>query len=85
MVLLFILLISGSIKVEHVNEVGKFLLDIMPMLFIPSAVGIVTKLHELQKIWWQIIIITIVTTVIVMAISGLVTQNIIRKHNKNKG
>lgn len=85
MLLLFILLISGFIKVEHVNEVGKFLLDIMPMLFIPSAVGIVTKLHDLQKIWWQIIIITIVTTVIVMAISGLVTQNIIKKHSKNKG
>lgn len=84
MVLLFILLLTGCIKVEHVNEIGKFLLDIMPILFIPSAVGILKKFQDLQKIWWQIIVITIVTTVIVMAVSGLVTQNVIRKHKRNR-
>ena len=85
MVLLFVLLCCKIIKVEQINEVGKFLLDIMPILFIPSAVGIMTKLGELKKIWWQIIIITIVTTVIVMTVSGLVTQIIIRKSKKNRG
>ena len=85
MVLLFVLLCCKIITVEQINEVGKFLLDIMPILFIPSAVGIMTKLGELKKIWWQIIIITIVTTVIVMTVSGLVTQIIIRKSKKNRG
>lgn len=85
MVLLFVLLCCKIIKLEQINEAGKFLLDIMPILFIPSAVGIMTKLGELKKIWWQIIIITIVTTVIVMTISGLVTQIIIRKSKKNRG
>lgn len=85
MVLLFVLLCCKVIKLEQINEAGKFLLDIMPILFIPSAVGIMTKLGELKKIWWQIIIITIVTTVIVMTVSGLVTQIIIRKSKKNRG
>lgn len=84
MILLFILLSCGYLKVEQINDVAKFLLNIMPMLFIPSAVGIMTKLTELQEIWWQIIIITIVTTVIVMAVSGLVTQKIIRKNERLK-
>lgn len=84
MVLLFILLCCKIIKVEQIREAGNFLLDIMPILFIPSAVGIMTKLGELKKIWWQIIIITIATTVIVMAVSGLVTQIIIRKDKKNQ-
>lgn len=84
MVLLFILLVTGFIKIEQIDDTAKFLLDIMPILFIPSAVGIITKLHELQEIWWQIIIITVVTTIIVMTVSGLVTQTIIRKKNRLK-
>ncbi len=84
MVLLFILLCCKIIKVEQINEVSKFLLDIMPILFIPSAVGIMTKLGELKKIWWQVIIITIATTVIVIAVSGLMTQMIIRKGKKKQ-
>ena len=51
----------------------------MPILFIPSAVGIMEKWSELQHIWWQIIIIIILTTVFVMAVSGLVTQAIIKR------
>ncbi len=82
MMLLFILLLSGCIKVGQIEDAAKFLLDIMPILFIPSAVGIITKWKELQEIWWQIIIITIVTTIIVMVVSGLVTQTIIRKSKK---
>lgn len=84
MMLLFILLVGGYVKIEQIADVAKFFLNIMPLLFIPSAVGIMTKWKELQEIWWQIIIITIVTTVIVMAVSGLVTQAIIRKEREKE-
>lgn len=79
MILMFLLLLTGRIKIHQIQEAGRFLIDIMPILFIPSAVGIVTKLEELKMIWWQIIIITIITTMIVLVISGLVTQTMIRR------
>lgn len=79
MILMFILLLTGCIKIHQIKETAKFLIDIMPILFIPSAVGIITKVEELKTIWWQIIIITIVTTAIVLVVSGLVTQTVIRK------
>lgn len=84
MILLFLLLIKGRVKISQINDVSKFLLNIMPILFIPSAVGIMTKVEDFINIWWQIIIITIVTTVIVMVVSGLVTQRIIRKSKEKK-
>ena len=85
MVILFILLCSGIVKIEHIKETGDFLLDIMPMLFIPSAVGIMSSFDMLRSIWLKIIIITIVTTVLVMSITGIVTQIIITRHKrKNK-
>lgn len=84
MVLMFLLLLSGCIKINQIKETAEFLIDIMPILFIPSAVGIITQLDDLKAIWLQIIIIIIVTTLCVMAVTGLVTQSIIKK-DKNKG
>lgn len=78
MILLFILLCTGVVKLHQIREVGNFLIDIMPMLFIPSAVGIMAQFEQLKSIWIEIIVITIVTTVIVMAVTGLTTQAIIR-------
>ena len=78
MILLFILLCTGVVKLHQIREVGNFLIDIMPMLFIPSAVGIMAQFEQLKSIWIEVIVITIVTTVIVMAVTGLTTQAIIR-------
>lgn len=84
MILMFILLMSGCIKIHQVKETAKFLIEIMPILFIPSAVGIISQIETLQSIWLQILIITIATTTIVIVISGLVTQKILRRYNEKK-
>jgi len=52
------------------------------MIFIPSAVGIMSQFDQLKSIWIQIVIITIFSTISVMAISGRVTQAIIVHQNK---
>ena len=83
MVILFILLCLGIVKIEHIKETGDFLLDIMPMLFIPSAVGIMSSFDMLRSILLEIIIITIATTALVIAITGIVTQKIISHHKRN--
>ena len=78
MILLFILLCTGLVKLHQIREVGNFLVDIMPMLFIPSAVGIMAQFEQLKSIWIKVIVVTIITTVIVMTVTGLTTQTIIR-------
>lgn len=84
MVLMFILLLLGVFKIHQVRETAQFLIDIMPILFIPSAVGIITEMEGLKTIWWQIIVITIVTTASVLVVSGLVTQIMIRREKDKK-
>lgn len=84
MILLFILLCSGMVKIHQIEETGKFLIDIMPMLFVPSAVGIMSQFDQLKSIWIEIIVITIITTFIVMGITGLTTQAIIRLKKRRK-
>lgn len=84
MILLFILLCSGMVKIHQIEETAKFLIDIMPMLFVPSAVGIMSQFDQLKSIWIEIIVITIITTFIVMGITGLTTQAIIRLKKSRK-
>ena len=53
----------------------------MPLMFIPAAVGLTESWDKISPIFWKLIIVTAVSTVLVMAISGRVTQFVIR-HEK---
>lgn len=84
MVILLILLCTNLLDLNQVEDVGTFLIDIMPILFIPSAVGIISQAEILKNIWIEIAIITVVTTIIVMVITGHITQLLIRFIPKRK-
>ena len=84
MVLLFIGLMTGWIKLEAVKETGIFLIEIMPVMFIPAGVGLMTSWGTLQEIIVPVSIITVLTIITVMIATGRVSQTIIRK-SKEKG
>lgn len=81
MVILLAALVSGRLKLESVREAGEFLIDIMPILFVPVAVGLLDSWGQLRPILIPAIVITVVITVLVMAVTGRVTQVMIR-HGK---
>lgn len=82
-VLLFAALALKIIPVSAVKDVSVFLLEIMPMLFIPAAAGLLEAWGILKPNLTAYIVITLVTTAAVMAVSGLVTQFFVRKGKKN--
>ncbi len=84
MVILFTALCTGVIKLSAVKETGKFLIYIMPMMFIPATVGLLESWSIMQNFLIAIIVISLVSTVIVMALTGRITQFIINVKNKEK-
>lgn len=78
LLLLFAGLVSGVIPLEKVKDTGHFLVEIMPLMFIPAAVGLLESWGVLQPVWMPIISITVVSTVVVIAAAGLTTQGVIR-------
>ena len=78
--ILFIGLLSGAIKLEHVQDTGKLLIEIMPVMFIPAGVGLLESWPQLVPVS----VITLVSTVIVMIISGKITQFVIHKEAQRK-
>ena len=61
------------------GKAADFLVEIMPVMFVPAGVGLLEAWGDLQPIWLPVVIITILTTVIVMVITGRSTQFVIRK------
>ncbi len=84
LVILFVGLMTGVVKLSHVEETGRFLIEIMPLMFIPAAVGLLESWGILAPIWISIIGITLITTVIVMIVSGKVTQFVIRLEKRSE-
>lgn len=85
LILMLIALSTKIIPLEKVETVGNFMLDIMPIMFIPGGVGLLTAWDSMQKMIIPFTVITILTTVIVMVVSGHATQTIIRiKKRKEK-
>lgn len=85
LIILFVGLLTGLIRLEQVREAGKFLIEIMPVMFIPAAVGLLESWGVLQPMFLPVIIITLVSTVVVMAVTGISSQLIIRLgKNRNK-
>ena len=83
-VLMFSCLMLGVIKPSHIKETASFLIEIMPVMFIPAAVGLLDSWDILRPSWVAYLAITAITTVIVMAATGIVTQLVIKKKTEDK-
>ncbi len=82
-VILFICLMLGAIKLDAVKDTAKFLVEIMPVMFIPAAVGLLESWDVISDIWIKLATILVVTTIVVMVVAGRVTQSIIRRGGMN--
>lgn len=89
MILLFVLLTSNIIKVEKVENLANFFLDHLAFFFIPASVGLMTSFASLKGSIFKIIILCILTTIIVISVTGITVQFIcnrksIKEAKKNK-
>lgn len=84
LVLMLVCLGTKVIKLGQVKIAADFLIDIMPPMFIPAAVGIVVVWADLQEILVPVLVITVVSTIVVMACTGKVSQAVIRAKKKGE-
>lgn len=82
LVLMLAALLTGVIKLGQVKEAADFLIEIMPVMFIPAGVGLITSWGVLKPVCVPIVLIVVITTVVVMAVTGWMTQAVIRKDRK---
>ena len=78
LILMLVLLCTKLIKLEQVDKTSDFLIEIMPLMFIPGGVGLVTAWADLKPILIPVSVITVVTTVIVMVVTGKTTEFVMK-------
>ena len=87
LIIMFLCLNFKIIKLEKIEKTADFLLEIMPLMFIPAAVGLISVWGELKAILLPVLAIIVSTTVIVMVVTGHSAQLVMklerRKNERN--
>lgn len=84
LILMILALKTGVLKLDSVQTTSRYLIDIMPLAFIPACVGLMTAWGQLKTIVFPVIVISCVSTILVMGITGRVTQAVIRGGKRKK-
>ena len=88
MVLLFLLLMLGIVKVNTLKTGASTLLVYMPLLFIPATVGVMDYFSLFVGKGFLAILAVLISTLLVMLISGLLGQRaanyLEKKEEQNK-
>ena len=84
MAILFAGLVTGLVKLDQVRDAGKFLIEIMPVMFIPAGVGLMSSWGDLRPVLLPVSVITVVSLIAVMVVSGKVSQLVIRTGKKTE-
>lgn len=82
MVILFTCLMTGVIKLDQVENVGEWLIAVMPAMFVVPGAGFITSWSSLQPHLLPWLMIISVPTIIVMAVAGLIAQSLQKRQNK---
>lgn len=85
MAILFAALSSGILPLASIQQAGNFLIEIMPILFVPAAAALLDSWGLLKPILIPVSIIVCSVTVLVMAVTGRVAQYIIRRGTGGQG
>lgn len=83
MVLLFLALELKIVKLEQINHLAHYLISIMLIFFIMPAVSIMDSFSLIKSHVFKILIAIILPTILVVIVTGLVTQKVEKLSKKN--
>lgn len=82
MFLLLGLLLSGIVKVSHIEKGADLLLKYMSLFFIPAGVGLLAHLELIKTTWLSWLVIIAISTAVVLVITAKTVDFAIKKGGK---
>ncbi len=74
MLILFFSLYTGLIKLNMINKISDFLLENMAFFFLPAAISLITCFALLEGKLTAILIVSLVSTFVILAVTGLTVE-----------
>lgn len=78
--LMLLLLCARVLKADFLRPTAEWLIGIMPLLFVPAAVGLMDVWGVLSPVLLPFALCVTVVTAVVMAVTGLVVERMERRH-----
>lgn len=78
LILLFLCLTSGLVRLEQVEKLSQNLLGLIGLLFVPSGISLANSLHLFRQEGLKIIVVVILATIILL-LSVAYTSKLIAK------
>lgn len=82
LVLLFIALVTGVVKLSWVSDVADWLHGVMPLFFVAPAVAVIDVWPDIADVWWKLVLLLIAAYVITMITTGLTADRLISRNNR---
>ena len=84
LVILFLLLLTGSLKVSQIEDVSAFFMAILPVLFVSPSVSLITSADLIMENLLALIMMMGISTIAVIVVTGRVSQGMIRRKLKKE-
>lgn len=84
MLLLFLCLVTGILKIHHVQEKSDFLLSNMAFFFVPAGVSMINYLDVLVKNLIPLVVISVISTFITFAATAYSMKLALKLLNRRK-
>lgn len=82
LVIMLGLLIFKIVPLDAVKETAEFLIEIMPVMFIPAGVGLIVYWPQLQNIIIPVCVIMVISSILVILVTGKVSDLLINLTSK---
>lgn len=84
LVLLFIALVTGVVKLSWVSDVADWLHQVMPLFFVAPAVAIIDVWADISDIWWKLVLLLVIAYVVTMVATGVTADRLIGRTNRDE-
>ena len=74
MMLLFLLLMTGVLKLNQVESAANLLLGIMPALFVVNGAGLITSYEQIAENFASWVAVNIASTIVILVTTGILAQ-----------
>lgn len=83
LVLLFLALCMGIVKLHWVEGIANWFHSVMGLFFIAPAVAIIDIWADISDIWWILVLLLVVAYLVTMITTGITAETLINKTETN--
>ena len=78
LIIMLLLLQFKVVRLDQIEDASNFLLEIITIIFLPTAVGLINYYDFIKPYLLQLLIVVFVSGALVIVVTGLVSQTIMK-------